>query len=53
VPYADHRFADKVFERLVVTHQLIEAIPSTENPLDQDAAQPGRAVEQLGDDVGD
>ena len=53
VPHADCCFADKVFERLVVADQLVEAIAPGDNPFDQDAAQPGRAVEQTGDDVGD
>jgi hypothetical protein len=52
VPHADRRFADKVFERLVVADQLVEAIAPGDNPFDQEAAQPGRAVEQPGDDVG-
>ncbi len=50
MPHADLRRADEIFERLVIMHQLIEAITLHDNLLDDHPAQPGRAVEQFGDD---
>ena len=53
MPDADRGLADEVFERLVVAHQLVEFIAFDDYLLDHHAPQPGRAVEQFGDDVGD
>src|SRR5207237_8847293 len=51
VPHADPGRADEGFERLVVGHQLVEAVPLDDVMVDQIAPQPLRSVDQLGDDL--
>src|ERR1700739_724880 len=52
MPDTDRGFADKVFERLVVAHQLIEPITLYDYLFDHHAPQPWGPIEQFCDDVG-
>ena len=51
MPDADRGLADEFLQRVVVGHQLVEAIPLDDKPVDDPAAQPFRPVEQLRDDA--